>query len=338
MTDGSLMQKKHFDEMLSLMEGMPLQLLNAMNATEKVSLSKKLKAGNINNILIQGMGASGVVGYVLQSMLKSKLKIPVKVSHSDGIQGFVDKKTLFIAISYSGNTTETLNALKQAKNKNAMIVCITSGGKMAKMHKGDIVYLEQGFPPRTQIMQMLAAGITVLKKSGVVNVKKELNDAALFMKKNIGKLKGKGKSYSKKLRDKFIIIYSGESITAVAKRFKQQLNENTKMFTHNAYFPEVNHNEIEALRFPAEKKNIAFLFIRHSHEHKETAKRMAVAKRILKNKGSVIEIKVNRKSFVQEVIELITILDFISYWLAVYYNEDPINLRFIPKIKEWLSK
>src|SRR3989338_11445048 len=144
MTDGSLMQKKHFDEMLSLMEGMPLQLLNAMNATEKVNLSKKLKAGNINNILIQGMGASGVVGYVLQSMLKSKLKIPVKVSQSDGIPEFVNSKTLFIAISYSGNTTETLNSLKEAKKRKAIIVCITSGGEMKKIHTGNIIILEPG--------------------------------------------------------------------------------------------------------------------------------------------------------------------------------------------------
>lgn len=42
----------------------------------------------------------------------------------------MDSKTLVFAVSYSGNTVETLNSAKAAYDKGASVVAVTSGGKL----------------------------------------------------------------------------------------------------------------------------------------------------------------------------------------------------------------
>ena len=93
----------------------------------------KAPENKIQNILICGLGGSGIGGSIVSDVLSSELTIPVSCSKDYSVPNFVNKNTLVIASSYSGNTEETLNALQICISKGAEIAIITSGGKLKKI-------------------------------------------------------------------------------------------------------------------------------------------------------------------------------------------------------------
>src|SRR5580698_4222453 len=105
-----------------------------------------------NNVVVTGLGGSGIGGSIVQNYVFDKLKIPFVVNKDYFLPSFVSRKSLVIVCSYSGNTEETLMAMQQAVRKRATIVCITSGGAVAdlanKKHL-DCILVPAGMPPRS---------------------------------------------------------------------------------------------------------------------------------------------------------------------------------------------
>ena len=87
----------------------------------------------IRNILICGLGGSGIGGTIVSDIISPKANIPIAATKDYSIPNFVDKHTLVIANSYSGNTEETLYALEKCQARGAEIAVITSAGKLKKI-------------------------------------------------------------------------------------------------------------------------------------------------------------------------------------------------------------
>src|SRR5690554_3321200 len=104
------------------------QLQDALQIGSKAKL--KIANNNITNIVISGLGGSGIGGTIAQNYLSNIAKIPVLVNKTYSLPAFVNEQTLMIACSYSGNTEETVDALNTAIKKKSKIACITSGGKL----------------------------------------------------------------------------------------------------------------------------------------------------------------------------------------------------------------
>ena len=90
-------------------------------------------SGPIDNVVISGLGGSGIGGTIVAEMVRPICRVPVVVNKDYGIPAFVNERTLFIACSYSGNTEETLMATKAAQSKGAQIACISSGGQLLEI-------------------------------------------------------------------------------------------------------------------------------------------------------------------------------------------------------------
>ena len=90
---------------------------------------------SISNILICGLGGSGIGGTIVQDLLSKKISIPISATKGYSIPEFVDQSTLVIACSYSGNTEETLMALDKCFEKKAEVAIVTSGGELEKIAK-----------------------------------------------------------------------------------------------------------------------------------------------------------------------------------------------------------
>jgi len=93
----------------------------------EAKLSRPLSA-----VYIVGVGGSGAVGSFLASV-SDLANVPVVSYQGLGLPGPVSSSTLVLAISYSGNTLETLLATKRALEKGAPVVGVTSGGKLAEL-------------------------------------------------------------------------------------------------------------------------------------------------------------------------------------------------------------
>ncbi len=132
------------------------QLEEAIEIGQKASLSPCDKT--LQNIVITGLGGSGIGGRIVAQLVQENANLPIFINNNYTLPGFVNEKTLVIVSSYSGNTEETLAAMKQALSKGAEVACITSGGEvneLAKTHHLNVINIPGGNPPRTMLAYSL---------------------------------------------------------------------------------------------------------------------------------------------------------------------------------------
>src|SRR5690606_13633794 len=128
-------------------------------------------SGPKRQILIAGLVGSGIGAEVIQNYLNPGLRVPLVVCKDYAIPGLVDADMLVIVCSYSGNTEETLNAMEQALERQARVVAVTSGGKMAEVaeEKGlDCIRIPAGMPPRACLGYSLVQLLRVLEYYGFI--------------------------------------------------------------------------------------------------------------------------------------------------------------------------
>src|SRR5687767_14644549 len=94
-----------------------------------------LKVTDFSNVVLGGMGGSGIAGQIVKSWFFDKMPVPVETIADYNMPAYANNKTLVILYSYSGGTEETLNLFSEAKEKGCAIICIATGGKLAELAK-----------------------------------------------------------------------------------------------------------------------------------------------------------------------------------------------------------
>ncbi|HRD40084.1 MAG TPA: SIS domain-containing protein [Bacteroidia bacterium] len=148
--------------MKKLVENFPNQLREAFDIANGAKLSPK---NQIQNVIITGLGGSGIGGTIISELVSDNCPVPVTINKDYFLPAFTDSNTLVIISSYSGNTEETLQAMEQAIAKKAQVVCVTSGGKVAELaskNNFDVITIPGGNPPRSCIGYSLVQLIKVL--------------------------------------------------------------------------------------------------------------------------------------------------------------------------------
>lgn len=318
-------------DLLDIIHSLPQQI------REGVQLGKGIKVtGEFSNIVVTGMGGSGIPGDLLKSILRD-CKIPIIVNKDYSLPGFVSKNTLVFVISYSGNTEETVSAFKEAQKKRASIVVITAGGKireMARDAKVPMIIVPQGLPPRNAVAYLLFPMLVTLHNSGITKL-----DVA-GIKETIEALKNseydsKAKELAGHLQGKIPIIYSGPQHEAVALRWKQEFNENSKSHAFYNVFSELDHNEITA--YQNAKDNFHVILLRDERENAQNKKRMDHLKQLVKDKKiPVTEIMLKGLNPLVKMFTALYMGDLTSYYLAEKYGVDPIDTHIIEDLKKKL--
>ncbi|MCD6398632.1 MAG: bifunctional phosphoglucose/phosphomannose isomerase [Candidatus Aenigmarchaeota archaeon] len=284
---------------------------------EGFELGERIKIKKPENILVCGMGGSGITGNFLEEM---DLNIPVIVNKSDKIPRFVSKNTLVFCVSYSGNTRETISCYKKSKKRGANIVVITSGGKLGKMTKKNLIKIPSGFVPRAAFGYLFFSILGVLEKSGLMKISKEVKE---IEKLNSGYFNKRGKELSKLFYKKMPLVYSNSH--AVAYRWKTGLNENSKTLCLASTSTEIFHNEIEGYNNLNTKPFAIILDI----DGKVNSK----LKKILRKKQiGFKEIGFNGKLIGR--MKGLWLSDFTSYYLGLKYKENPEETKMI----DWFKK
>jgi len=284
-----------------------------------------IKSSDISNIIISGLGGSAISADLIKNYLVNEIEIPIIVNRNYNLPRFAGKNTLFIASSYSGNTEETISALKHAIEIGCKIICITTGGEVesiAKLNKIPCVKVQSGFQPRYSL------GLSFFSLLKVFQVLKLISDQTKIVEKIIGLWKRKGVEYSKDENYAYTfaeslvgfipVIYSvADSTSAVGYRFKCQLNENSKLHAFHNEIPEMNHNEIIGWESFQEKvfhsKNINIV---DESYHPQIQKRFKILKDIFTKSGvETIDLKSNEKDFKVRLLDLIYLCDWISYYI-----------------------
>ncbi len=295
-------------------------------------------------IVIAGMGGSGIAGKIMKEYLENSdfrtaFKIPVHIVSGYDVPRYVTEKTLVFAVSYSGETEETLNVFKEAQKIGAEIVGITSGGRLASAcaeHKVDVVQVPSGIPPRAALAYLFFSMLRVLENSKIIaSQKEEVAQAVTVAASPV--LEQRGKELAALLKDKIPLIYASERLVSVAYRWKTQINENAKAMAFSHVFPELDHNEINAFQNLTAKYHI--IMLKEKSDSNRIQARMDMSKKLIqKQKIDVSEIALTNFSYLANIFTAIILGDYASYYLALNYSTDPTPVDVVTQLKKELKK
>jgi len=297
------------------------------------------------------LGGSAIGGDLLRSYLAGEIKIPLLVNRHYALPEFVGKNTLVIVSSYSGNTEETISSHKDAIKRKARVLCISTGGEVAraaKKYKQPWIQIPPGLSPRAALGYSFFPLLIVLARMGFIKSKdKEIRET-------IQLLKNKSLVYSnpespentplrlaERLKDKLPVIYSpAEHLDTVNIRWRGQIAENAKQLSSGHVLPEMNHNELVGWKvLTGIMKQMHVVFLKDKGTHKRVAIREGITEQIVSQyAGEVTQVFSEGKGLLARMFSLISFGDWVTLYLAILNNEDPEPVKVIDYLKSELSK
>ncbi len=310
----------------------------AIGSSAKLTASKQ----PIKNVLICGLGGSGIGGSIVAELVVANAIVPINVTKGYFIPAYVNENTLVIISSYSGNTEETLNCMNLAISKKAKIVGITSGGKVLEICKAnsfDCIVVPGGMPPRSCLGYSLTQLFFILGFNKLIsnNYKAELEAAVKLIDAEESNIVAEAKILAQTLKGRLPVIYATTYNEGIAIRFRQQLNENAKILCWHHIIPEMNHNEL--VGWTEKNNNLSVLIFLDRDEYSRNLTRVDINKEVIKNYTSTItEVYSKGNSVIEKAIYFIHLGDWISVELAEIRNVDAVEVNVINHLKSKLSE
>ena len=206
-------------------------------------------------VLCLGMGGSAAGGDFLSSLCDRYGRIPVRVTRGYELPNWWNEHWLIIATSYSGNTEETVTAVRESIELRATIIVISSGGELAGLaemnDKVHLITVPAGQPPRTAFGHLFSRQLGLFEYMGFLPAQIDeegLNRLQSFNEEAdiISNPDGSIPSLALSLAEGPIAALGPIEMGPVLIRFKNQANENASRFVRIGEIPEMNHNEVVA--------------------------------------------------------------------------------------------
>ena len=317
---------------------------------KELETSTEFVIDSYKDMLVVGMGGSGISGDILKLVMNETTSINVEVRKAYGIPKVIaDRKPKCLFISYSGNTEETVEAVNDAIKYNLDWSVISSGGillDLALKHDKPYVKVPSGLQPRAAFGLMTKAVMHFVSSDESRKYLELCNQAGDYINEIIAnqsenKLLEHALTISKEINTKSSVIYGGTPLTyLVAQRWKTQINENAKSKAFVGYMPEIHHNEI--LSWEANKKdsknNYQLLFLRSPDENTQVKKRFEFTKEIIGDKVNISEIdNISTENIISNLFHLTLLGDLVSVYMAENLNIDPYNINSIEQLKKLLK-
>jgi len=336
--------------MLRVIETFPEQLLEALSSVEQSKI-RKTDGREINNVVVAAVGGSAIQGDLIRNWTEDEMAIPLEVCRDSTLPPYADRRTLVIAVSYSGDTQETLSQVIEACEKRCKVFSVTSGGQLAMISKKlgvPTVKVRSGLVPRAALPHLLTSTAYILWRSGLIkSIQEEVKLASQQLSEIRREIRADSplqnngaKQFAIGLLGKFPVIYSSARVSGVARRMKNQFNENSKVPSKFELLPEAIHNDIEGWKRidVAEEESMPFsiIFIRDAEESRSERIRFEEMKKLLNEAGvsEVKQIPLEGETKLGRLLSGVYFGDFVSFYLAVARGFDPTPIRSIEKLKK----
>jgi len=339
--DLNAMREIDRSDMLSLMGQAGDRLRPPLDASETCPPLRKP-----SNVVFGGVGGSGIAADIIVDLSRDTVEVPVSVCRSPVIPKFVSHQTLFVAVSYSGETEETLSMVSQAKERDAEIAVIASGGRLlreALRSKLAHLTLPTGMLPRVALPELVAAVAYVMGACGLSEeVSRVLAETGPDVRHEITTIgptvptqANPAKQMAMAVSGRLPLLIGNEEDASVLRRFKNELNENSKVPAFCYTLPESYHDDIEGLRALRELANVQPIILRSPKETESQSRtrRQLVALFEDLEFPDPLEFQGRGSGRLSQLMTAITFGDFVSVYLSLLRRVDPSEMRLIPKFR-----
>jgi glucose/mannose-6-phosphate isomerase len=305
----------------------------------------------IDKVIILGMGGSAIGGDLVASLALPEARLPIIVRRDYELPAFTDARTLVIASSYSGNTEETLAAFEQALKTEAKKLVITTGGKLKTLAEGKkipVFSFDYKAQPRAALPFSFLPILCFLGRLGLADDKsrdvaetvKVLKQLSPSIDEAAPESQNPAKQLAGRLYNQLPVVYGAGITSEVAHRWKTQLNENSKAWAFHDVFPELNHNAIVGYQLPKELATRIVVVMLHSPRLPECIQlRYRITGQLLEQAGvSYQTVEGQGDSPLSQIMSLVLLGDYVSYYLAMLYKTDPSPVKAIDFLKEKLAR
>ena len=336
-------------DMLTKIKDLPLQIKDAWKIVSAATLPPAY--GDVRNITVLGMGGSAIGGEFAGALLTDELKVPLNVHRDYGVPGYIGRDSLVIVSSFSGNTEETLSGFDEAKKRGAKILAITTGGRLADEAKAlrlPLITFGYHAQPRAALGYSLTLVMGALGKLGFVRatgIEKEIEAALADVAKleervHEGARTNDAKKMAIELVGKIPVIYGAGVMGVMARRVKDQWNENAKNWAHYDVMSELNHNAVVGFPHPPIARDAqVVLLLRSMRDNPRHKLRFDVTKELLdRSQIAHQDLQFDGGSMLSEVLQMTYFTDYVSFYVALLNGADPSPVTSIDYLKDRLAK
>ncbi len=339
-----LMEQLDTRDVLDMVAGLPDHLSEGL----RLGRATGAESTGFDSVVLCAMGGSAIGGDLVSHWVSETTDIPCRVVRAYHLPSFVGKRTLVIAVSYSGNTEETLSMVEEAVSKGADVTTVSSGGKIEEIAadaSAPHCRIPPDLLPRATIGYVVGAITGILQSKKVLEAESDVSDSISVLRKVIADC-GPGTDTSsnpaKKLAHELhgtvpVIVGYGLS-SPIAKRWANQLNENAKMIAFGSELPEMNHNGIVGWMGDGRSSGFSMVFLDHDTLDERMERRVEATKAMVSGRLRVFSSRSIGASLLGNMFSLVAVGDYVSVYSAFLRKEDPSTTMPIEELKRILSR
>jgi glucose/mannose-6-phosphate isomerase len=333
--------------MYSQLESLPDQLLQAWTMGRGWSLEPM----EVDRILIAGMGGSAIGADLVSGFVAPACPVPIVVHRDYDLPAWAKgKRTLVVLSSHSGNTEETLSSYERGRSNGCSMVVITTGGKLADLGAKDGIpvwkFVHDG-QPRSAVGFSFGILVALLFQLGFVpDLSDEVTACVDLMKREqtsfrmeVPQSMNPAKNLASELAGKLVHVIGSDHLAPVARRWKGQVNELAKTVAVFEGLPEMDHNTMAGVVHPdVVRANTFMVFLKATSIHSRNQVRMDLTQQGFSREGfTTCTVEAAGSTRLQQLWTSISLGDYVSYYLAMTYGEDPTPIEAISRLKKAMS-
>lgn len=298
-----------------------------------------------DNIILCGVGGSAVSGDFAADCCFTRSVKPIRLVKIPDIPSWAGPRTLAVVSSYSGNTAETLEMYRQARDRGCLVVAVTSGGRLGELaeENGDrVMVLPKSMQPRHAIGYMIGYTLAIIRAAGGPDLSGEIRaflpSLRAYRDANVLPEGCEARRLAASLEGKVPVVCSDASMRSVAFRWKTQINENSKFVAFCDSLPSFGSGSLEAWKGTSRSNYALVALIGCDDPMCDSASALEATVSELESAGApVTAVRLGGSSTLENMFRAIILGDYVSMHMAHARGIDPAEVRPVMQMKAKLS-
>jgi glucose/mannose-6-phosphate isomerase len=324
----------------------PLQLGDALWRAQAAGIGKRDRPGGL---VVCGMGGSAIGGDLATAALGDRATRPITTVRGYALESWTAPDSLVLCASYSGDTEETLACFDAAGAAGAGRVALTTGGKLAQAAREEsvpVIGVPAGMQPRAAVLYMIVATLECASLCGAApGLHAEIDTAAALVERLVEEWgpdspeDSEAKAIARILQGTIPVVHGAGPTSALARRWKTQVNENAAAAAFWSELPEANHNEVCGWPRGRAVAPLSAVFLEDPDQHPRIHRRIALTAAEVEQAGApAVRVEARGESRLERVLSLVLLGDLVSVYLAVLDGVDPTPAEPLDRFKAALAK